>query len=86
MLRDNKKTIPYPGYWAFIGGSTEENETREQALIRETKEEVHYNVKDHRFFKKYTWNGHKINMFYIKGDYYLSDFKLGEGQKNKIFS
>lgn len=35
----------YPGYWDIPGGMVEEGELPEDALIRETKEEVNLNVK-----------------------------------------
>ena len=37
-LRKNKKE--YDGYWEYPGGKVEENETLEQAIIREIKEEI----------------------------------------------
>jgi len=39
-LRDDKPDIPYPNMWDFVGGGREGNETPEDTLIRETKEEV----------------------------------------------
>ena len=37
-FRKNKKE--YDGYWEYPGGKVEENETLEQAIIREIKEEI----------------------------------------------
>jgi len=51
--RDNKKTIPFPHHWDLFGGYVEAGETPEQALIREVKEELNYDLKEFRFFKKY---------------------------------
>ena len=39
-LRDNKPGIPFPGHWDLIGGHVEEDETPEEALVREVKEEL----------------------------------------------
>lgn len=86
MLRDNKETIPFPNYWSFIGGSVEKNEAVEKALIREVQEELDYNLENYKFFKKHIWNDIEFNIFYIHGDYQLSDFKLGEGQEIKFFT
>jgi len=52
-LRDNKRGIPFPGYWDLIGGHVEEGETPEQALVREVKEELDIDLKEYRFYKKY---------------------------------
>ncbi len=43
-------------------------------------------MKNYIFFKKYTINNREINIFCTKGNYQLSDFKLGEeGQEIKFF-
>jgi 8-oxo-dGTP diphosphatase len=39
-LRDDKPEIPFPNHWDLIGGHVEEGETPEQALVRETREEI----------------------------------------------
>ena len=37
-----------PNYWAFFGGHIEEGETPEQALVRESEEELEYTPKNPR--------------------------------------
>jgi len=39
-LRDDKDTIPFPGYWDFFGGGIEENETLQDCIDREIMEEL----------------------------------------------
>lgn len=56
VIRNNKKQIllgkkpkdhgVYPGQWGIPGGGIEENETLEQALKREIKEETGLSIKD----------------------------------------
>jgi len=52
-LRDNKPGIPFPDHWDLFGGHVEEGETPEEALVREVKEELNYDLKDYSFFRKY---------------------------------
>ncbi len=35
-----------PGYWAFFGGGIDEGETPLQAVVRETREELEYDLVD----------------------------------------
>jgi 8-oxo-dGTP diphosphatase len=39
-LRDDRPDIPYPNYWALLGGNIEEGESPEVALERELREEI----------------------------------------------
>ena len=42
-------------YWAFFGGGIEKDETPEQAVKREAKEELQIDLTEYKFFKKYTY-------------------------------
>ncbi len=44
--RDNKRGIPFRGYWDLIGGGLEEGESYLEAIKREIKEEINCKVKN----------------------------------------
>lgn len=47
ILRDKKLLITKPktkDFWIFVGGKPEKNETIEQALVREVREELNVNI------------------------------------------
>jgi 8-oxo-dGTP diphosphatase len=52
-LRDNKPGIPFPRHWDLIGGHVDDGETPEEALKREVKEELNYDLEEYQFFKEY---------------------------------
>ena len=85
-LRDNKPGIPFPLHWDLIGGHVEKGESPEEALIREVKEELDYDLKDYRFFNRYVClEGDAYpNIKYIyhgKLDFPLEEITLLEGEK-----
>ena len=90
-LRDNKPNIPFPRHWDLFGGYIEEGETPEDALVREVKEELAYNLKEYKFFKKYEClegDAHpNIKYVYVgKVDKPIEELTLQEGEKLQFFS
>ena len=90
-LRDNKPGIPFPMHWDLFGGHLEEGETPEEALVREVKEELNFDLRDYEFFKKYEcYEGDAYpNIKYIyhgKFNLPLEEITLLEGEYPRYFS
>ena len=58
LYNDNKEILlqlrakddsRYPSLWGLFGGHIDENENPKEAVLRETKEELDYELKDPRF-------------------------------------
>jgi len=49
LLQDRRKISKLGEEWGYFGGRIEQGETPEQALVRETKEELAYDLKSYRF-------------------------------------
>ncbi len=72
-----------PGYWAFFGGGIEEGETPEQAVKRETVEELGYSLTTPRLMMKQHFfrNGEKSEKYVFVEEYNQDkELILGEGQ------
>jgi 8-oxo-dGTP diphosphatase len=90
-LRDNKPGIPFPNHWDLIGGHLEKGETPEEALVRETKEELNIDLKEYKFYKKYeclTGDAYE-NIKYIytgKINLPIEEITLLEGERPQYFT
>jgi 8-oxo-dGTP diphosphatase len=90
-LRDNKPGIPFPDHWDLIGGHVEENETPEEALVREVKEELDIELKEYSLYKIFECNEGDVypNVKYIytgKISIPLEKITLLEGVRARYFS
>jgi mutator protein MutT len=90
--RDNKPGIPFPAHWDLFGGHIEEGETPEEALVREVKEELDYDLKEYEFFREYQCKADDDaypNIKYIykaKFNIPLSEITLLEGDYPQYFT
>lgn len=88
-LRDNKKGIYYPGYWCLIGGGVDDGESIFEAIKREVKEEIGYELRNIKKIGKTKSLGRNkdIDVIFFKG--YINipaeKIKLSEGQKVEFF-
>lgn len=72
-----------PGKWALVGGGVEDNETPEEACIREIKEEVNFDVKNIREKCKLQRNSDSTEYIFIgKFDNDPHDIKLNHEHIN----
>ena len=53
LHRDNKPGLAVKNKWSFVGGHVDEGETPEEAVVRETKEEIDFDLKAFSLFKIY---------------------------------
>lgn len=74
-----------PSYWAFFGGGIKNNEIPLDAVIRETYEELNYNlIKPQLFLEQHFKIDHTKGYMYVYIEYFKGDkskLRLQEGQK-----
>lgn len=86
FLRDDKPTLPYPNMWDVLGGHNEENETPEDCIVREMKEEINLELKNFHLLSSQEFDD-RIEFTYWKyWDVEIKDINLREGQRLKWFS
>lgn len=86
-LRDNKPEIPYPNTWALLGGHLENKETPLEALKREIKEEINFDIKNSKFVGTFDdLVGNLVYVYKSNMNRKLSELTLSEGQRLGYFS
>lgn len=86
--RDDK-SARLPGYWAFFGGEIKKGESPKDAVIRETFEELHYQLKSpvQRANQKISWEEIRGTMHVFMEEYDPSqEITLREGKGMGWFS
>lgn len=86
LLRDNKNDIPFPNQWDILGGNVEEDETPEECIRREMREEIELDLRNPVLFNIYEMNDRLEYTFWQKKDLDISKIRLHEGQRLKWFS
>ena len=77
-----------PGYWAFFGGGIEQGENPTEALRREIREELSYEVQGPKFFlaQKVRDEENENTKYVFVEQYQDQPLQLGEGQAMGWFS
>jgi len=91
ILLQGRKTISRFGEeWGFFGGGIEDNETPEETIFREIKEELNFDLKDFKYignYKEQISDEILIEMYvFISPLPDLSKLSLMEGDELKLFS
>jgi len=70
------------GYWEFPGGKIEDNETAEQALVREIKEELNIEISNCEFFTsiEFEYPEKKVQLEFFKVSGFTGEPRGMEGQ------
>jgi 8-oxo-dGTP diphosphatase len=81
QLRDDIPHIPWPNTWGTFGGQIEEGETPEDAMKREIREELMYELHDPEPFGNFPYDGYDIYMYRkLAPDFAIGDVTVCEGQ------
>jgi mutator protein MutT len=101
LLQDRRGISKLGSDWGFFGGEIEQGETPEQAVVRETKEELYFDLKDYRYvgeygyeieeslkkkFTNFKFDAVSCKVFIAPLKDNLSKFKLKEGKKMRMFT
>jgi len=86
FLRDDKPGIPYRNIWDVPGGHVDNDETPEQCIVREMKEEMDLNLEEFQLFSVMEFTDRIEYTFWKKADLDIEKINLHEGQKLKWFT
>jgi len=92
LLQDRKAIAKYGEEWGFFGGGIEPGETKEQALIRETKEELSIELSDYKYIGTVPIDFPDEGV-YVEGNIFIASLKdrrsqmdQKEGEGMRMFS
>jgi 8-oxo-dGTP diphosphatase len=86
FLRDDKPGIPYPNMWDVPGGHVEKDETPEQCIVREMKEEMGLDIKGFQLFSVYDFADRIEHVYWQRANLDINKIRLTEGQCLRWFS
>ena len=77
LLEDRGRINKHGEHWSFFGGSLKEGEAKEQALVREIKEELSFELKDFTYIGRYDYKPKED----LVVTYYMYKTKVPSSQK-----
>ncbi len=76
-----------PGYFAFFGGHAEGDESPEQTMLREIKEELNYIPSGYKHLGQYEFSRSRKNIYYVEvGDQFEHEVNVREGEYGRFFN
>lgn len=87
LHRDDVPNITDPGCWGLVGGHAKDDETPEETLKREVREEVGLNIHNPMFLKNMPDAGYDLHVYHVElSEEDLKYLRLGdEGQAMGFF-
>ena len=90
LLQDRRGISKFGEEWGFFGGGIEKNETPEESVIREVKEELDYQLDNYSFLKEVHYVTPEFNItlyaFIAPLKDKLKKFNQKEGKGMKLYS
>ena len=87
LQKRSKNAERLPDWFGFWGGGTENNETPEETLKREIKEEMNIDIVGYSYFGKYEFYRSIKDFYTLKVDNsFESKIEIGEGEYGRFFS
>jgi 8-oxo-dGTP diphosphatase len=83
--RDNNPAIRYPGHWSLFGGTIEDDESPADAVAREVKEEIDFEMRNFGLFREFVQNNKREFAFAGELSAQLGELTLSEGQGMNFF-
>ncbi|RLC51821.1 MAG: NUDIX hydrolase [Candidatus Cloacimonadota bacterium] len=86
FLRDDKPDLPYRNMWDVLGGHVESDETPEECIVREMKEEIDLDLKDFQLLCCKEFDDRIEYTYWKKSNLKIEEINLIEGQRLKWFT
>lgn len=83
--RDDNPAIRYPAHWSLFGGTIEDGESPDEAVAREVREEIDFELRNFGLFREFVQNHKREFAFAGELTARLDELTLSEGQGMDFF-